>query len=46
MDLTSDDVQDILQLLDGLPFGEMHLRTASFSLWLRRTADGDKPFSA
>jgi len=34
-------VQDILQLLDGLPFGEMHLRTASFSLWLRRTADGE-----
>jgi len=41
VDLTSDDVQDILQLLDGLPFGEMHLRTASFSLWLRRTADGE-----
>ena len=41
MDLTSDDVQDILQLLDGLPFGEMHLRTASFSLWLCRTADGE-----
>ena len=41
MDLTGDDVQDILQLLDGLPFGEMHLRTASFSLWLRRTADGE-----
>ncbi len=41
MDLTSEDVQDILQLLDGLPFGEMHLRTASFSLWLRRTADGE-----
>ena len=41
MDLTSDDVRDILQLLDGLPFGEMHLRTASFSLWLRRTADGE-----
>ena len=40
MDLTSDDVQDILNLLDGLPFGEMHLRTARFSLWLRRTADG------
>jgi acetyl-CoA carboxylase biotin carboxyl carrier protein len=34
-------VQDNLQLLDGLPFGEMHLRTASFSLWLRRTADGE-----
>jgi acetyl-CoA carboxylase biotin carboxyl carrier protein len=41
VDLTSDDVQDILQLLDGLPFGEMHLRTASFSLWLRRSADGE-----
>ena len=41
MDLTGDDVQDILQLLDGLPFGEMHLQTASFSLWLRRTADGE-----
>ena len=41
MDLTSEDVQDILQLLDGLPFGEMNLRTASFSLWLRRTADGE-----
>ena len=41
MDLTGDDVQDILQLLDGLPFGEMHLRTTSFSLWLRRTADGE-----
>jgi acetyl-CoA carboxylase biotin carboxyl carrier protein len=41
VDLTGDDVQDILQLLDGLPFGEMHLRTASFSLWLRRNADGE-----
>ena len=41
MDLTSDDVQDILQLLDGLPFGEMHLRTARFSLWLRRGSDGE-----
>jgi acetyl-CoA carboxylase biotin carboxyl carrier protein len=41
VDLTSDDVRDILQLLDGLPFGEMHLQTARFSLWLRRTADGD-----
>ena len=41
MDLTSDDVQDILQLLDGLPFGEMHLQTTRFSLWLRRTDDGD-----
>jgi acetyl-CoA carboxylase biotin carboxyl carrier protein len=41
VDLTGDDVQDILQLLDGLPFGEMHLRTARFSLWLRRGADGE-----
>jgi acetyl-CoA carboxylase biotin carboxyl carrier protein len=41
VDLTSDDVQDILQLLDGLPFGEMHLQTARFSLWLRRGADGE-----
>ncbi len=41
MDLTSDDVRDILQLLDGLPFGEMHLQTSRFSLWLRRTADGE-----
>jgi acetyl-CoA carboxylase biotin carboxyl carrier protein len=40
VDLTSDDVQDILSLLDGLPFAEMHLRTARFSLTLRRTADG------
>jgi acetyl-CoA carboxylase biotin carboxyl carrier protein len=40
VDLTSDDVQDILYLLDGLPFGEMHLQTARFSLWLRRAADG------
>jgi acetyl-CoA carboxylase biotin carboxyl carrier protein len=41
VDLTSDDVQEILQLLDGLPFGEMYLRTARFSLWLRRGADGE-----
>jgi len=41
LDLTSDDVQDILNLLDGLPFGEMHLQTARFSLSLRRTADGE-----
>ena len=40
MDLTGDDVQDILSLLDGLPFGELRLQTARFSLTLRRTADG------
>jgi acetyl-CoA carboxylase biotin carboxyl carrier protein len=41
VDLTSDDVQEILALLDGMPFGEMHLETARFSLWLRRSADGE-----
>jgi acetyl-CoA carboxylase biotin carboxyl carrier protein len=40
VDLTSDDVRDILALLDDLPFGEMHLKTARFSLVLRRAADG------
>jgi acetyl-CoA carboxylase biotin carboxyl carrier protein len=41
VDLTSDDIQDILQLLDSLPFGEMHLQTARFRLSLRRTANGE-----
>src|SRR5262249_61014007 len=41
VDLTGDDVQDILSLLDGLPFGELRLQTARFSLTLRRTADGE-----
>ncbi len=41
MYLTSDDVQDILHLLDTLPFGELHLRTESFHLSLRRAADGE-----
>lgn len=40
MYLTSDDVQDILHLLDTLPFGELHLRTESFHLSVRRAADG------
>ncbi len=40
MDLTSDDVQDILQLLDGLPVGELSLETARFRLALRRGGDG------
>ena len=40
MDLTSEDVLDILQLLDGLPYREMTLETASFRLSLRRSADG------
>ena len=41
MDLTGDDVQDILNLLDDLPYGELHLQTARFSLWLRRAPDGE-----
>jgi acetyl-CoA carboxylase biotin carboxyl carrier protein len=41
VDLTGDDVQDILSLLDGLPFGELHLQTARFSLTLRRRPDGE-----
>jgi len=40
VDLTSEDVRDILQLLDGLPYREMTLETASFRLSLRRSADG------
>jgi acetyl-CoA carboxylase biotin carboxyl carrier protein len=40
VDLSSDDVQDILALLDDLPYGEMHLQTSRFSLVLRRAADG------
>lgn len=41
MDLTGDDVQDILHALDGLPFGELHLETARFRLSLRRTGSGE-----
>jgi len=41
MDLTSDDVQDILRLLDDLPFGEMRLQTSRFTLVLHRGRDGD-----
>jgi acetyl-CoA carboxylase biotin carboxyl carrier protein len=41
VDLTSDDVQDILHLLDGLPYGELHLETARFRLSLRRTGNGE-----
>jgi acetyl-CoA carboxylase biotin carboxyl carrier protein len=40
MFLTSDDVQDILRLLDTLPFGELRLRTSRFELTLSRDADG------
>ena len=41
MYLTNEDVRDILALLDALPFGELHLRTESFELHLRRTPGGE-----
>jgi acetyl-CoA carboxylase biotin carboxyl carrier protein len=40
VDLTGDDVQDILRLLDTLPFSELHLETTRFKLSLRRAPDG------
>jgi acetyl-CoA carboxylase biotin carboxyl carrier protein len=40
VELTNDDVRDILQLLDGLPYSELHLETARFRLSLRRAAGG------
>ncbi|HEY7488731.1 MAG TPA: biotin/lipoyl-containing protein [Streptosporangiaceae bacterium] len=41
MNLSNDDVRDILRLLDSLPFAELHLETDGFRLSLRRTADGE-----
>jgi len=40
VELTAEDVRDILQLLDGLPYRELTLETASFRLSVRRAADG------
>jgi acetyl-CoA carboxylase biotin carboxyl carrier protein len=40
MDLTNEDVADILALLDSLPYDELDLQTASFRLTLRRTPNG------
>ena len=40
MDLTNEDVTDILALLDSLPYDELDLQTARFRLTLRRTPDG------
>jgi len=40
MDLTNEDVTDILALLDSLPYDELDLRTSRFRLILRRTPDG------
>jgi acetyl-CoA carboxylase biotin carboxyl carrier protein len=40
VDLTNDDVADILALLDSLPYDALDLRTERFHLTLRRPADG------
>ena len=40
MDLTNDDVADILALLDSLPYEALDLRTDRFHLTLRRAQDG------
>jgi acetyl-CoA carboxylase biotin carboxyl carrier protein len=41
MKLTNEDVQEIVRLLDSSGYGELRLETDSFTLTLRRTADGD-----
>jgi biotin carboxyl carrier protein len=40
MNLTNEDVTDILALLDSLPYDEFDLQTSRFRLTLRRTPDG------
>ena len=40
MNLSSEDVQDILRLLDTLPYGEFVLETSQFTLRLRRAEGG------
>jgi acetyl-CoA carboxylase biotin carboxyl carrier protein len=40
MDLTNEDVADILALLDSLPYDELDLQTTRFRLTLRRSVDG------
>lgn len=39
-DLTPEDVDDILRLLDTLPFTEFELETSRFTLSLRRAGNG------
>lgn len=39
MKLTNEDVQEILQLLDGTKIDELHLETERFKLTLRRNRD-------
>jgi acetyl-CoA carboxylase biotin carboxyl carrier protein len=40
VNLSNDDVQDILSLLDSLPYSELTLETSQFTLQLRRSAGG------
>ena len=40
MELTNEDVADILALLDSLPYDEFDLQTPRFRLTLRRAPDG------
>jgi acetyl-CoA carboxylase biotin carboxyl carrier protein len=40
MNLTNEDVQDILGLIDSTNVDELHLRTARFALSLRRSGGG------
>ena len=40
MNLSNEDVQDILSLLDSLPYGELTVETSSFTLRLRRSPAG------
>ena len=41
MNLTSEDVQEILRLLDATSFNELHLETDRFKLALRRDGAGE-----
>jgi acetyl-CoA carboxylase biotin carboxyl carrier protein len=40
MNLTNDDVEEIVKLLDSSFYDELHLKTARFDLRLRRTGSG------
>jgi acetyl-CoA carboxylase biotin carboxyl carrier protein len=40
VNLTHDDVQEILRLLDASPFDELQLETDQFKLTLRRSGAG------
>lgn len=41
MNLTGEDVQDILRIIDGMDVDRLHLRTGRFELSLRRDDDGE-----